>query len=335
MGVIAALMSFLSIVPFAKDTVREFPQIPIFVERGQYSGITWIAKDKYDSSDTYAVVDDKLNGGGIVFFNIPINRKTGEVGEVTMTVAEGTKESSVAAKDNEGIAYFPSTETLFVSAESDQSITEYHMNGKPTGIVLEIPEDLSKDKLQSSNGGFESLTYNAHTCLFWTTPEMPLKRDTLNTARRPLQSFSDLTFAPFERFIYEMDAPESAPQKGAKYAFGIPDLCALDDGRVIVMEREAYIPKIKGNENFMQLLKIASETFCRVKLYVVDPVHDTGEVLTKELLADILTTSIFIANYEGMALGPQLADGSRVLLLIADSQANKLTTEWLKILTIK
>ena len=335
MGVIAYLTAFLSILPFAKDTVREYPQIPLFIERGQYSGITWVAKDKYDTSDTYAVVDDKLNGGGIVFFNIPIDRNTGEVGAVTMTVAEGTTASEVASKDNEGVAYFPSTGTLFVSAESDQTISEYYMNGWPTGITLSIPEYLTADKLHSSNGGFESLTYNAHTCLFWTTPEVHLKRDSLNTSLRPLQSFTDLTFTPVESFTYKMDEPTASPQTNGKYAFGIPDMAALDDGRIIIMEREVFVPKIKGNENFLQLFAIASQTFCRVKLYVVDPVHDHGEILTKELLADIETNSIFIANYEGITLGPQLADGSRILLLIADSQANSLTTEWLKILTIK
>lgn len=335
MGVIAHLMVFLSILPFAKDTIKEFPQIPLGIERGQYSGITWVAEDKYDSSDTYAVVDDKLNGGGIVFFYIPIDRKTGEVGTVTMSIAEGTASSDVKSKDNEGVAYFPSTGTLFVSAEGDQSIAEYNMNGRPTGVTLTIPEDLQKDKLRFKNGGFESLTYNANTCLFWTTPERHLKKDTLDTAVRLLQSFTDLTLTPLDRFTYRMDDPVSSPDSSSKYAFGIPDLCALDDGRIIVMEREVHVPKIKGKENMMELFAVASETFCKVKLYVVDPVHDKGEVLTKELIAEIETRSVAIANYEGICLGPQLADGSRILLLISDSQAHAVTTEWLKIFTIK
>ncbi len=343
MGLIAHLAFLSVLLPFVKDSthtttpyiVKEYEQMPLMIERGQYSGISWIAADKYSDSNLYVAVDDKLNGGGIVFFNIPIDRKTGEVGNISITVAEGTLNSEVKAKDNEGVAYFPSTETIFVSAEGDQTIAEYYMNGSPTGVTLYVPEDLKQDKLRFKNGGFESLTYNHKTGLFWTTPERHLLKDSLNTSARHLQSFSDITFFPVERFMYHMDEPSIEIPDSGKYAFGISDLCALDDGKIIVMEREVYAPKVKGNEGVFKLFEIASKTFCKVKLYVVDPVKEKEEVLTKRLLLEIETSGIFIANYEGITLGPQLADGSRVLLLIADSQANSLTTEWLKVLIIK
>ena len=61
-------------------TVTDRGQKTLSVTSGQYSGITWI------SGNRYAVVHDKLKGGGITFFTIPISGN-GTVGTVTMEKA--------------------------------------------------------------------------------------------------------------------------------------------------------------------------------------------------------------------------------------------------------
>ena len=49
-----------------------------------------------------------------------------------------------------------------------------------------------------------------------------------------------------------------------------------------------------------------------------------GEMLDKELVAEFDTKLNLIcqnlANYEGMCLGPTLSDGSRLLIMVSDSQ---------------
>jgi len=54
------------------------------------------------------------------------------------------------------------------------------------------------------------------------------------------------------------------------------------------------------------------------------PLHQPGEVLEKQLLTEFRTrinvTARSFANYEGICCGPRLADGRRLLLLVADSQ---------------
>jgi hypothetical protein len=309
-------------------TVTDRGQKTLSVTSGQYSGITWI------SGNRYAVVHDKLKGGGITFFTIPISGN-GTVGTVTMEKAPGTASATTASKDAEGIAW--DGDHLFVSFEKDQSISEYALEGLPTGRALSIPADMGKAGLTSSNGGFEALSYNAVTGRFWTTTEMPLKKDSFLSRLHRLQSFND-ELGPTQRYLYRMDAPAKASvESGATYVHGISALTALDDGRLVVLEREVYVPPRTGNESIWELLSIASNAFANTKLYLVDPSGDTAGILRKSLLTSFSTNGFNLANYEGMCLGPTLGDGSRCLVLIPDSQGGMggLTSEYIRVVTLR
>lgn len=277
---------------------------------GQYSAITWL------SDNHYAVVHDKEKGGGIVLFDFDI-ADDGTIGEVTRTVPTGTSGSTVTDMDNEGIAYFNSK--LYVSAEADQSIREYDLTGAPTGNAFTIPTDMAVGQI-TSNAGFEALTYNATTHLFWTTTEGALPKDSYIDRLHRLQSFGE-NMQPAKRYLYQMDAPQFSSEGTTQYVHGISAMTALDDGRLIVLEREVYVPT-----NPLLTRGIA-------KLYVVDPVNDTAGILRKSLLTTIDTNYTNLANYEGMCLGPSLSDGSRCLVLIADSQGT--AYEMLQVVTIK
>ena len=60
---------------------------------------------------------------------------------------------------------------------------------------------------------------------------------------------------------------------------------------------------------------------------------NTAGFLQKQLLTRFMTSALNLANFEGMCLGPKLADGRQTLILIADSQGGKsgLTGEYLKV----
>ena len=295
------------------------------VGTGQYSGITYIGGTQY------AVVDDKLNGGGIVMYDITIN-SNGTVGNVSKTVPDGTSGSTVTKRDNEGIAYVPSTNTLFVSSEAEQSIKEYDLNGNLTGRAMTVPADLAKARIKS-NKGFEALTYNAETGLFWTITESELKKDAAMPGLLRLQGFGmDLKAAG--RYLYQMDAPvktASEASAASSYVFGAPALAALDDGRIIVLEREVYVPKGSTFEKFLN-------SFTKISIYVVDPAADGSGILRKSLLKSFTTLPLSsFANYEGMCIGPTLPDGRRTLVLVPDSQGGSsgLTEEYVKVITFK
>lgn len=246
------------------------------VPSGQYSGITKV------SDKRYAVVHDSAKGGGIHFFDLSFNTD-GSLKSCTCTVPEGTS-SGASSRDAEGIAYFAPSNTLFVSFEGDQSILEYDMDGKPTGRSLAVPADMASSKI-GGNYGFEALDYNDNTKLFWTTTEETLNADAVlargSSQLLRLQSFgSDLKAK--DRYFYLLDAPQKSPSGARNYAFGVSDILALDDGKLLIMEREAFIPD--GGDGISGYITIELGTVVYVKLYEVDPVHDSGGILSKRLV---------------------------------------------------
>ena len=287
-------------------TVMKQRKFPKTVSAGNYSGITWLGGSRY------AVANDKSPTAGFYLMTIDIDSITGELS----SVREDTfLTSGLPNRDEEGICYMPHTQTVFVSGEKDQEILEYNLQGQLTGRKLNIPEIF---KSCYSNGGFEALTYQAQTHLFWTTTEFTLKTDgekpTIERKiknRLRLQSFGD-DLQPKEQYWYETDSTIIHKEKG-RSILGVSGLAALEDGRIVVLERELYFPK----------KQIGS--FCIVRLYLVDPSqHQPGEVLSKTLLTEFKTkfnlTRRNFANYEGICLGPKLSDGRQILILICDSQ---------------
>lgn len=312
-----------SVPEYGFTTVSEggtFTPSPEDVPAGQYSGISWMGGNRY------AVVHDKYNGGGLVYFDIDID-DTGAVTSVTSSIPAGTTASGVC-RDCEGVAFVPGTPgTLFVSSETDQSILEYDLEGYPTGRSLAVPADLGTWAI-TDNAGFEALTYNASTGLFWTVTEAPLVRDASLGRVLRLQSL-----AAGDRFLYRTDEPAKTDAEAAaakSYVFGVPALAALDDGRVLVLEREVYVPS-GGN------MQMVFNSFTRMKIYAVNPASDTAGILRKTLVARFSTTAADLANYEGMCIGPTLPDGSTCLVLIPDSQGGSsgLTREYVKVITLK
>ena len=291
------------------------------IEAGEYSGITWLADNRY------AVVDDNLRGGGILFFTIPIDNY-GSVGEVSMRPVAGTVNATGRQRDTEGVAYVPSLGTLYVTSENQQEILEYDLGGNETGKSLHVPSDLSVKSI-ADNRGFEALTYNDVTGLFWTTTESPLKKDIFLPNILRLQSFGK-DGKPAERYFYQTDEPFKSSANTVAYVFGIPAMAALDDGRLLVLEREVYVPK--GS-----IWDKLQKSFTAINIYLVDPVHDTAGILRKSLLCSFTTSALDLANFEGMCLGPTLPDGARCLVLIADSEKGSggLTQEYVKVILLR
>lgn len=306
-SVILFLLMVATVQAMAQQVVenkqRHFPKT---VPAGNYSGITWLGGDRY------AVVNDKSRTAGFHLMAIRIDSITGDIKDVR---AESFMTSNQPNRDEEGICYVPGTNTVFVSGEGDGQIIEYNLNGQLTGRRLNIPIVFSSAR---SNGGFEALTYNATTRLFWTTSEHTLKNDgdkpsidkkIPNVLR--LQSFGD-DLQPREQYWYVTDSSAVEGTQG-KSTLGVSGLAALDDGQLVILERE-----VRQTDN-----NIGS--FVHVKLYIVNPARQqSGALLQKQLLTEFRTkinlTARSFANYEGICVGPRLADGRLVLLLVADSQ---------------
>jgi hypothetical protein len=287
-------------------TIHKQRAFPKTVAAGNYSGITWMGGSQY------AIANDKSPTTGFYLMTINTDNITGKLLSASL---DTFLTSGQPTRDEEGICYMPQNQTIFVSGEKDQEILEFNLQGQLTGRKLNIPEIF---KTNYPNRGFEALTYQSKTHRFWTTSENSLQADgekpTIDrkvTNRLRLQSFGD-DMQPKEQYWYESDSATVKKHKGTSI-MGVGGLAALDDGRIVVLEREMYFPK----------KQIGS--YCLVKLYIVNPSQQQpGDILHKTLLTTFRTrfnlTCRNFANYEGICVGPKLSDGRQLLVLICDSQ---------------
>ena len=366
-----------SLLAGAQDwkVVRENPQkaFPKTVAAGNYSGIAHL------HDDIYAVVSDKSDSALYFNFRIQVNPKTGEPEQVeNLGFTERTDGTLNDGKpwqglekgfDHEAIVKV-SDSTLVIASEGYCRLKEFPI--LPTSAdaaKVGYQQNLWESRWPSSdfypNYNFESLAFDSVHQYLWTIPESTLRKDgqpatpqnglanqlrlmRLNWGKMKEDSnkeeYSEQVSskkAPryMTTYAYQMDQP-STHKKADIYVMGVSELCVLPDGQLLVLEREAFIPKIKIG------------AFCKCKLYLINPLNseefsmkekfssDTP-FLKKRLLAEWKTglslSKRSFANYEGMCLGPKLEDGSQVVILLSDSQDQYagVLKDWFKTIVIR
>lgn len=262
---------------------QRFQKFPREIPAGNYSGICAIG------DDCYAVVSDKAEEDGFFVFKMQIDTLRGKIRKVEN---RGFRKSGLPNRDMEGICYCPSSNSLFISGERDNEVYEYTLDGQRTGRRLALPEVFRR---ADSNYGLEALTYDRVRHLFFTTTEHPLKGDSVLR----IQSFAD-NLLPAKQYFYRPDDPQ-----GKVYLHGVSELCALSDGRLLVVERQVYVPR----------LKIGAKSIVRV--YAVYPGDSAclEKHLVKEIRTRLTLTKRKFANVEGMC---EIASG--LWMMVADSQ---------------
>ena len=374
---ILSIFLVFSLLAGAQDwkVVRENPQkaFPKTVAAGNYSGIAHL------HDDIYAVVSDKSDSALYFNFRIQVNPKTGELEQVeNLGFTERTDGTLNDGKpwqgqekgfDHEAIVKV-SDSTLVIASEGYCRLKEYPI--LPTSAdaaKVGSSQNLWESKWPSSefypNYNFESLAFDSVRQYLWTIPESTLRKDgqpatpqngLANQLRlmrldwgkmkenRNKEEYSEQVSSKKDSrymtpYAYQMDQP-STHKKADIYVMGVSELCALPDGQLLVLEREAFIPKIKIG------------AFCKCKLYLINPLNseefsmkenfssDTP-FLKKRLLAEWKTglslSKRSFANYEGMCLGPKLEDGSQVVILLSDSQDQYagVLKDWFKTIVIR
>lgn len=253
--------------------------------------------------DQYAAVGD--TGALLVPLTIDVDTATGAVS----SAAAGTPRTLGAGVDLEGVAFDPGAGTLFASDEVGPAIRRYDPASGAAIGSLSIPAVFSSLR---ANRGFESLHFEPGSGSLWTANEDTLLVDGAATSFAAggvvrLQRF-DASGAPSGQWAYRTD-PIPGESLGSLSTSGVVDVLALPGGELLVMERSLssllfgvriYEVGFSGATDTGGLSSLASEPF---------------EPVTKTLL---WSATGLTANFEGLALGPSLADGSTSLLLIAD-----------------
>lgn len=197
-----------------------------------------------------------------------------------------------------------------------------------------------------NNRGFESLTLTPDGRTLISGLENALAQDgpaaTLETGS-PTRLIALALDEPrvVSEYLYWVEPIPAAPTPATGDADnGLVELVALDgQGTLLALER-SYV---QGVGNTVRLYWAQTQAATDVRGLDALPEEEAGQAIlpvTKELLVDFgeLGRGVGIApdNLEGMALGPQLADGRRVLVVVSDNNFNptQTTQVWILALTV-
>ena len=198
------------------------------------------------------------------------------------------------------------------------------------------------------NAGFESLALSPSGQRLYTATETALLQDgdtvtfDHGTTARLLEFIPDgSTFVPRREFAYPLDALGIAPFTPGINVAGVVELLALSDDELLALER-TFI-EVAGQRrgiNDIRLYHVSVGGSDDVS--AIDSLRSAAAVtpVRKRLVLDLsaleglpseLTT---LDNFEGLARGPTLADGSRSLLIVSDDNFNKTQRTWFLLLRI-
>lgn len=306
-------------------------------EIGGLSGITYDAgKQVY-----YAISDDRSSKAPARLYTLKINLQSGKLEKeqiaftnVTTLLDEKGKSFSELSLDPEGIVF--TGNSVFVSSEGDVDrqinpfIKEFSLDGKLLKTLaipeLFLPDDKGSKGIRN-NLSFESLTLTPDRKYLFTATENALVQDgavpSLETGSPcRILRYDAVSGNPEASFLYITEPlPAGANPVGKLTSNGLVDLVAIDDNRLLSLERAFSLE----TGVTVKLFEISLEKSDRIealeslksRLSEVSPAQ-------KRLLLDLETLKIPLDNIEGLTFGPALADASRGLILVSDNNFSPL-----------
>lgn len=315
-------------------------------------GLSALSYDR-QSDRFYVLSDDRSESAPARFYTMKLNlsNDAGEVAiagveieKVTTLLGENGEPFAQGTIDPEGLALSP-RQTVFISSEGVASdgippfIDEFDLATGEWQQRLPIPErylpQTVEDQPQGvqNNLGFEALTLNPGG--FSTTWLEPFRLFAATEAEleQDRSSNSNEEQAPerpnYSRFLHYLIGNE-LPVLIAEYLYpndsppllsvnGLTELVVLDQGGHFLSMEHSFGIAGAGARIFELATGGATDTSGIPRLggdlSGIEPIR-------KRLLLDLRDLNIPLDNLEGMALGPQLPDGTQSLLLVSDDNFN-------------
>ena len=299
---------------------------------GGLSGIAWTgAGDEY-----LALSDDRGERGPVRLYRIEVELDAGRLEKGGVRIRE-----MVALRDRQGDA-FPagsldpegialSSSGIFVSSEgvAKRSIAPFVALFDRTGRKvsdLAIPARYLPDGGKSGvrdNLGFEALTISPDERFVFAGTEDSLAQEGPPAApgRASLARilrWDLLAGGLAEEFLYRVEGINVTPPTPTDFMVnGLVSMLAIDATNLLTLERQ-WVPGVG-----LSVRLYATSLANAAPVARLDPPESlAAESATKRLLLDFSALGIRIDNFEGMAFGPPLADGRRILLVVSDDNFN-------------
>lgn len=327
--------------PAAAPAVRIDQRITLEPSRfdDRFGGISGLVYDRR-TKRWLMLSDDRSGHAPARFYSVRIAQdragrlRIGKGRRVTLTDQAGRSfpapGTGAEAVDPEAIRVTPDGKALLWSSEGDvrdgagPSVRRIDRAGREQGRVT-LPPNLRLDPTGVSgirdNATLEGLEFTPDGAL-WIAMEGPLIEDGLpaGPGRSALVRFSRLEEgAPGRQHAYPLDAaPVTGP--GAVADNGVSEILALDDRRLLVMERSGATDA-NGRFQFHCRLYLADFASAPDVAQVPSLSAPGMEAARKTLLVDFdAAAGAPFGNLEGMDwLGTRQADGSRRLAIVNDN----------------
>jgi hypothetical protein len=302
----AVLLCSLALAPGALAQALRLEELaggPIAIAgigNAELSGITWAGEGRY-----FAVDDGRSR-----LFPLEVTLD-GTTGAITR-VAAGEFVSLRGAADVEGIAWLAKARTVLVTDETAHEVREHDpVSGE---LRRRIPAPPPFQGRLRQNRGFEGITASPDGASIWIANEGPLRLDggsanALEGAWVRLQQL-DAALKPVRQFAYETE-----PGLGF---VGVVDLALAPGGELLVLERA-----LTGG-GFSARIFVVDFGGARDVTGVEKLREGDGFVAVKK--QRLWERSGGFQNFEGMALGPELPGGGRLLLVVSDGGGQRQPT---------
>ncbi|MCQ2391924.1 MAG: esterase-like activity of phytase family protein [Kiritimatiellae bacterium] len=284
---------------------------------GVYKSVDGVVKSRGLSGLTYAgggtfwTIEEK--SGALIELKIEVDAETGAVANV-----REDHRATALGGNFEGIAFDPLLPRLWVCEEEGNTIQAFDLEKGRISDTIEVPVMRSA----RYNRGLEALSISSSGLDMWTCNENELSIDRLaspgsSEVVRLIHFTRTSASEPWkmaDQWVYRPEQPISLdPRRQRKLRNGVTSLCLMENGDLLVLERET--DKLRPARCRTRIYRVdcegATDVMGRASLASSDYVP-----VRKHLLYDGLTRH---AQYEGLTLGPRLADGSRVVILVSDA----------------
>ncbi|MCL4837744.1 MAG: esterase-like activity of phytase family protein [Thermoanaerobaculia bacterium] len=302
---------------------------------GGLSGLSWAGGDRF-----LAISDDKADHGPVRFYRLEV-AWDGALAVAAPSWVELRDRSggplAGEGSDCEGIAVDPSG-GVWVSSEGwvERLLPPFVARFDGDGRWLEelsLPAGFAPtaDGLQGvrDNQALEALDLTPDGRYLFVGTENALVQDGPSTYDG-VASPSRLLRYDLERrrwdgaWVYLVEPPHAEPLPGQLRVGGLVEIVALDRENLLAMER-SFVRDRGHRVRIFRVRLAGADEIAGIAALADAP---RPRPVAKELLLDFDELGIEMDNYEGMALGRELADGRRLLVVVSDDnfsprQANR------------
>lgn len=281
------------------------------------SGITYAGGNTY-----YAVADDNGPEGGLYAYTVTLSADGKFVTGQSISTNAVIKLPN--ACDLEGVAFDPASGNVWAVDETRETIKEYDPRTGAVVSELEVPAIIRNYNV--GNYGMESLAISGDGLTMWTANEEALTCDgsrasPTNTTTVRLVKFVRETVRDRFRLaaMYPYTTDKLLHDTCSSCRHGVADLVALPDESLLVLERDYSSWGVLPDDFAYSIYRVTSADLAAATEIKDVPSLKTAAwtAVKKTKIAENI--NLKFVNYEGLCLGPRLANGGVSLLLVSDA----------------